>query len=203
MTEAVDDRGQSLIKDASGREPRDVAAATIRGPTLIEVSLNGLKYPDQPGQRIKTLRGVVQTTFAARNSFDPVIIALDPDHFEKPVRIDDLWVTVSEPKAEARTLPLTIDVVFRSDRPFAPAGPGTPKAAPSPLDLGEVEVVDAQGRVLNAAPQPGGAFQLGQVRLRMAVTTQKDVGPPAQLRYNRLTEATAEVPFEFHDLPMP
>jgi len=204
VAEAVDDRGQSLLKDAGEREPRDVAARRFLGPALIEVSLNGLKYPDQPGRRIKTLRGVVPVTVAARRS-DPLVVALEPDNFEKPVRVDDLWVTVSKPRAEADTLPTTIDVAFsdRAERPFAPAGPGAPPSAPSRSPDFEIEVIDAQGRVLNAAPQPAGVSQAGQVRLRMALANGKDVGPPAQLRYYRLTEATTEVPFEFHDLPMP
>jgi hypothetical protein len=207
LTEAVDDRGQSLLAhDTDAQMHRFAGYYGMGAGTVLQIPVH-LKHPDQAGKQIKTLRGVLPVTVAARKP-EPLVVALKPENLNKPARNDEVTVTVHEIKTDPNSHQTTLDLTVRtfaaaSDQPGAvgPMNPDFASRVPN-LAVNQLEVLDTQGRPVNGFPNFT-QVQPDQVRLTMTLLPSDDAGPPAQLRYFSLTQASTEVPFAFENLPMP
>lgn len=214
-TEAVDDRGQSLVPpggDTPRRYPPEggygflATSSSAMGPrlTLIE----RLQRPHDPGRTIRRLRGTLPMLVAARG---PVPLVVPLENAEgKTVEDDEVAITVQEVQTNARpTAPPTarVHLLVRSRG----------KAALRPRMLGhQIEVSDAEGHVFQ-----GGAMQVessregARVRLNLYSAAPRPWpvpgGPPAEgkasgparLTFHHMIEAPTELSFAFEDVPMP
>jgi hypothetical protein len=204
--EARDDQGESL-------QPGPVAPAPMRRPFPTFNGFAGrsgslsirLKYPESPGKTISRLAGHVQVTVAARKP-DPLVVSL-ADDLGRPFRDDDVTLVVHEARTEPNTKATIVELTMTGDGPGRAdrlgsnvdnrLGLGTPTAA-----LNQVEFLDAQGRVCQAH-QNGMSVATEGVRRIFRINAVDGVGPPVQVRYHGMVWATLDVPFAFHDLPMP
>jgi hypothetical protein len=204
--EARDDQGESLQPDPAAPTPRRRPLPTFNRVAGRSGSLAiRLKYPESPGKSIARLAGRVQVTVAARKP-DPLVISL-ADDLGRPFRDDDVTLVVQETRTEPNTQATIVELTLTGDGPGRPnrLGPnvdnrlalGTPAAA-----LNQVEFLDAQGRLCQAH-QNGMSVAPEGVRRIFRINPVDGVGPPVQVRYHGLVWTTIDVPFAFHDLPMP
>jgi hypothetical protein len=206
VLEAVDDRGQSLLQDASpGVTNVRYYASYVGVPgnaAMTQVQLP-LKYPDEPGKLIKRIKGTVSLSVAARRP-EPIALKLG-DAAGKSVRCTDLLLTVHDVKADPNGGHL-LDLSIRPIDGPAEEAPGRPSnvfAYVNPESLrSRLEIVDAQGIVIPWYTQTA---QTGAEGTRMTVkyVNNDGIGPPVEVRLHDLVRARTELNFEFQDVPMP
>jgi hypothetical protein len=195
LTEADDDLGQSLL-------PPGPAADAPGGPEPALLEFNAgpslafpipLARPDRPGRAIRRLRGILPVVVAARRD-DPLVVPLAGAP-GKTFRRGDLSLAVEAIRADPDGPQTIVELTVRP-------GPGASSAAPGPLFLEQqIEARDARGRHLGVFPQET-SVRGGEVRLTLALAPAEGAAP-AELRYHGLTRTTAEVAFDFADVPMP
>jgi hypothetical protein len=214
-TEAVDDRGQSLVPPG-GETPRRYPAeggygffatsSSAMGPRLTLVER--LQRPHDPGRTIRRLRGTLPVLLAARGPV-PIVVPME-DAEGKTVEDDEVAITVQEIRADARPPALpsaSVHLLVRSRG----------KAALRPRMLEhQIEVSDAEGHVFRVghmqvdSNREGARVRLG---LHSAALRRGPVpgGPPAdgrasgpaRLTFHHMIEAPTELSFAFEDVPMP
>jgi hypothetical protein len=200
-----DDRGQSLRPDTASTAhlpySTPIGYAGRSGPLTIR-----LKYPKAPGKSIARLAGRVKATVAARKP-DPLVVPLIESQGQ-PFRNDDATVIIHEvklePNSKATVVELSMTTHVGSSRaggfriPFDNRlGLDAPNTSLTRLDF-----VDARGQACQSMPLSPNVPTEG-TRLKYRIIAVEGVGPPIQLRYHGLVWATLDVPFAFHDLPMP
>jgi hypothetical protein len=211
LVEATDDRGQSLIRPEAAQAQRTSAYYGYSMSAFTQMPIY-LVYPDQPGKTIRTLRGVLPVSVAARRA-DPLVVPLKNEMVGKSFKSSDLSLTLNEIKVDQATNPprTTVDITLR------PLAPSVDPVAPPGMEMmrsgfrgpnmfqNQLEVVDADGKILQAHPiaTPNGQPQADEVRMNVMLTPFAGAGTPAQLRYYSLTHAAVDVTFEFQDIPMP
>jgi hypothetical protein len=203
--EAEDDRGQSLVPagpvvDATpaGLNPYNVYNARNAGAAV------ALRYPERAGTRLRRLRGVLPVTVVGSRP-DPLVARLEKPTWGTPARQGDVSLTIHEVRpvpeaANVRIVDLTLVRPEAQVQPGGYAGPGRTAIAPPAATQGWFEFVDEAGKAvtrLPAQPIPGDD---GQRRSLRVVEPQ---GRAVAVRYIAPAWATLDVPFEFHDLPMP
>lgn len=207
IQEAVDDRGQSLLAPGHGRQTMFFSGFSGFGAGgFIQLPVH-LHLPDQPGKAIKKLRGVLPVTVSARKP-DPLVIPLDKDSIGKTYRSSDVSITLHQVASDANNQRSTIDISVR------PLGNPAPEPGPnlgrpdfvgfrvSNLAPNQVEVLDAQGKILQSMPTPT-RLQPDEMRISVILMSPPGAAVPTQMRYYSLSRATTAVPFEFSDIPMP
>jgi len=207
--EAIDERGQSLVPESTDFDPIEARrngysqANAFNSGEVTPTSIR-LRYPDQPGATIRTLKGAFDVTVVGTRS-DPVAASL-VSKLGVPVRRDGINLIVHGMKPSG--MPSVRSVELSLTRPgsvdLANAGGmfyRTVNVAPN-TDQGWLEFIDAKGRQVDrVAVTP---FGLAQGRRSIIQFNQPNGADPAvEVRYLAPTWTTLAVPFEFHDLPMP
>jgi hypothetical protein len=205
IIEAIDEKGQSLIppRAPSSMMQRSAGYFGLNAGAVVQLQAT-LTRPELPGRVIRKLHGAVPVTVATRKP-TPLVIKLD-GATGKTFRNDDVAVTISELRALPNTRQTVIELSVRSltgGPPSATAG-GQPEFAvqrPESI-LQTIEVTDSRGRSL---PWYQTNFDLEAGRITLTVTPQALEGntAPAEVRFYGLSRATAEVEFEFKELPLP
>ena len=185
LTEATDDRGRSLLPAGpaaqSGMNGQDGFVWQCTAP-LDAAAAAGAK-------RIKTLRGTTRVEVAS----EVKTLAIDPLAVGKTAEVAGVRVTVTALDGTGQQASLGLKIV----RP-APGATGR-----DDLRVNAIRVLDAEGHPL---PQNGGNSSDDGQTYTMDYTYQRPpgVGPPAKLTWALPTgRETLELPFEFHDLPLP
>jgi hypothetical protein len=202
ILEAVDDRGNSLI--AAGQSSAAVVGeAGYLGGTCNPVLhlRTPLQRPENAGSTIRSLRGKVPLAITARRP-DPLVVPL-AGAAGKTFDKSDVRVTVhdvrSDPNNRRRQVELSV-VVGRAGGAVE-SEPGSAEPDPRLRALPQnIEIVDAAGRVLPWL-QTSVNVESSRVTLTLAGVPRGD--EPKELRYYRISETMAEVPFAFADLPLP
>ena len=214
LSEAIDDKGQSLLPPAAGPGATFRTAGFNGFPHqggLAELRLSTpLRFPDQPGRTIKRLRGTLPVVVSARKD-DPLVIDLVGAK-GKSVRASEVTLIVNDvrpgPDNPAETL---LDLSLRPNSPgndaqglmgrmvmFNDLGLRTSGAAHS-----QFQIVDAKGRAYPQWVPQSHQFNPDEIRMLLRLTAAGALGPPAQVRFYDSVRAATEVAFEFTDVPMP
>lgn len=202
--EAVDELGQDLVPPDTVAEEDDLAMFEHFEPD--ESSRQDLqiflKHPERMGSSLKTLRGTVPLEVRSRK-LDPLSIPLEGS-VGKTFTGDEMIVTVHSihrDAVEPRTSVL-LGVRFRSD-----PNEGPESEAPRSLALGtQFGARDARGRSLATFAGdfvPDGAVGVAEMAVSLSIALTEETGPPSHLEVYGLNRAKVDVPFVFHDVPMP
>ncbi len=205
LSEAVDDRGRSLVV------PPDRAAVQqswgyygVNPSPLVRLRVD-LVRPDDPGRRIARIKGVIPVVVATRRP-ESLEIPLDKAS-SRPFRDDQVALAVLARRPARDGQPATIEVALRVAEgawqpPAAEDNDAMPYRPESPQQ--QLEILDASRRPLAWFPSAT-SYSADETRLTLTLLPRGDGTPadPATLRYHGLIRGVAEIPFEFLDLPMP
>ena len=206
LTEAIDERGQSLLPADSGVSQRFAAYSGFGAAPVLQMPI-ALSRPDLPGKTIVRLRGALPVTVSVRKP-DPLVVPLVADSVGKVVRNATASVTIEDLNPVANNhQPTTIGLLVRiMDDPHAtesdPAGPGQGFRQAVPFQ-NQFEVLDERGRTLSCFVSPRSSAQPEGTHLQLTIVNAGETGPPAEVRFYNLSEASTEVDFEFQDVPIP
>lgn len=203
VTEAIDDRGRSLLGPTRA-EPvlHESGYLGVSPSPLVHLRVD-LAYPEPPAVRIKRIRGAIPLLVSTRRP-DPLVISLG-DAPGKMFRRDQVAVTVEEVHAGLDQL-TTIDLVVKATGRSA-GGANVEstegdevRSIASPQQL---EVLDAAGRIIQWFPTSS-IFNGEEAKLSLTLLDRGGVpAVPATIRYHGLIRDRTEVAFEFRDIPMP
>ncbi len=217
LLEAVDELGQSLVPPANENERSPVPGFTnavgAYGMAGMIANLHVPLYrPETPGKLIKNLRGTVEVSVSAPRS-NPLTFPLEGAK-GKTFQNDDRRVVVNsiehDPMRNQEVIALQIDDL---DELFPAESVGSPVDAARVRMMGAgmgvrvardtsqwgIQVVTSKGRNLFA--QTTIDWDSGTVTLRLTQMPQQ--GDLKEVRISGMVRASAKIPFEFHDLPMP
>ncbi len=211
LTEAVDDRGQSMMPPSiDGQTTITGAYFGMNGGSSFLQTQAHLSLPDKPGRSIRLLRGSVPVTVMSPRP-EPISLNLkDPEAIGKPIRTDDGTITLKSVRDDPNAQRTTIELVFRPtaaagepDDPFARA-PGFAQIGRMPLAMQQqLGAVDAEGNPFQVIVNQSHA-QADEIRLTITLLPAgPNAGRPVVLRYQNLNRAPADIPFEFRDVPIP
>jgi hypothetical protein len=205
VVEASDDRGQSLLKsDPTADEMEDDDFLFLDGGagSCLTTSLD-LDLPERPGSSIRTLRGVVPLTVLQRRS-TPQEIPLDGP-IGRTYENSALRLTLKSIEQGADDGQFTLELILAANERHDSAllgllgGPGLTLAQ---LLEHQCEVVDSQGKPQAIVPVEvdGDGPSL---RVRLALLPSDVSRKPTRLLFYDLVVASQEVPFTFHNVPLP
>jgi hypothetical protein len=225
LLEAVDELGQSLLPSISDEERAPGPVGMMGGYAMGGYAMGGyamggmvanisthLHRPETPGKLIKNLRGTVEISVAAARP-NPLIIPLE-GAAGKTFQNDDRRVVVNsidhDPMRRQDVIELKIDDLDELFPAEPVNGPGLgPRAGMMAPVLGNrpggnvsqwpIQVLASRGQ--NVFYQTSIDWDSGRVTLR--VTQMPQPGEPKEIRISSMIRASARIPFEFHDLPMP
>lgn len=200
---AVDDLGHDLRRVVAPRDARFSQGFQGMNPaSVLGLSLE-LGYPDVPCGRIKVIKGSIPVMVTARKS-EPLVIPLD-DSKGKLFRNDEAALVLIDHRPPSSGQPATIKLAVRplgdSAEPIE-LGVGEPLAyRPDSLQQ-QLEVLDAEGEPLPWFPS--NSFYDGEeTRLTITIRARGKTAAPTTLRYHSIHKTSADVTFEFRDIPMP
>jgi hypothetical protein len=204
ITEAVDDKGQSLVNTVArgALAQRTAGYLGINASSFFQLQAV-LSRPDRPGQVIRKLHGVLPITVATRKP-NPLAVKLE-GATGKTFRNDDVAVTVTEIRPLGNSRQTVIEMTIRplSGTSGTP-GLGQPDfVVQRPDAIGQtIEVSDGQGRLM---PWYQTSFDTETAHLSLTATPQALDGQatPTELRLFGMARAATEIEFEFNDLPLP
>ncbi len=211
LTEAVDEKGQSLLPPPSQNAIQHYAGYNGFNPTgqpAIQIVMP-LNLPANPGRVIKRLRGTIPVMVLARKD-DPLVVPLDQKG--KTFQSPQLRLQIHEVKKDPNgNTMIELTAKLTSDESVPPQlrqaqgfgaeliafrhNPGNPQ--------NPIEIVDAQGRAFpqwfasNAQPSPDGT------RMMLRLMPAEGFGEPVEIRFYEMARASSEIPFELDDIPMP
>jgi hypothetical protein len=215
LLEAIDELGQSLVPAGHGEQnafgPVGVTGGGMMAGPMVNLTAP-LRRPEVPGKLIKTLRGTIEVMVSAPRS-NSLVIPLE-NAAGKTFQNEDRQVVVNsidiDPMTSNEIIELTIedlDDLFTADG-INGVGPG-PRAGMmgrafgprngGDASQGSVQVLTSTGQ--NAFYQTSIDRDSGRVTLTVPRTPQ--MSEAKEIRISSIVRATAKVPFEFHDLPMP
>ncbi len=206
LIEATDDLGQSLLQ--GGSKVSGVVTSRGLGEDLSRAGplALALRYPAKPGKTITVLKGSVKGLVVGRRD-DPLIVSLD--RRKSPLTHHGTTLSIlnvqPDPNGRATLIQLSLDGPEPTANPAqtngrldARSGLGVPPSAKGYLDF-----LDANGRVCQSD-------DLGQMlnssmgnAITIQVAAKPGLGPPVEARYYPASWSQIEVPFEFHNIPMP
>ncbi len=211
LIEAVDELGHSLLPAVRDDE-RASSPMGMTGFVMGTILTAQLHRPETSGRLIKILRGTALVSVSAPRP-DPLVIPLEGATGKTFQNADRRVVVKSidtNPATRQTVIELTIDILddlFPVDPVNAPQ-PGAPlrKLARGfgsrpgvTTSHSPIEVRTSGGQ--NAFSNTSVDWESGRVTLRVIPTPQW--GDAKEIRISSIVRATAKVPFEFHDLPMP
>jgi hypothetical protein len=200
VLEAVDDKDQNLALPTGASGPTGTRMSAYFGfatGPVVQVQA-AMARPVQPGAVIKKLKGVIPVNVSTRKP-NPLTIPL-AGAAGRTFQNEDVAVTVVEVRDQANNRPSSIDLTIRpTNSSTAGAGPNEVASRPD-SHLQQIDVFDAQGRLM---PWYQSGFDAEAGRLTMAFPNQDPGVKAAEVRYYGVIRASAEVPFEFGDLPLP
>ena len=206
MSEAVDDKGQSLLIPANDNQANRMVnynGYNPFGPQSLQVQ-GFLKYPERPGKTLKTLKGSLPVAVATRKD-DPLVITL-AGSAGKTFRTEETTLIYHETKLDPNGQGPLVEITIRQHGGSFGGNNRNNEMAhflASNNPQNQLELLDAQGKALQFYNR-GGVGPPGDMRMTLGVVNNGgDAGAPAQIRYYDLTRAAAEASFEFHDVPMP
>jgi hypothetical protein len=198
LLEAVDDEGNSLVPPAQNSAPDYTVTSFPQmsvTPTL-DVQ-TPLAHPPRLGGTIKRLKGQIPVAISTRKA-SPLVVPL-AGAAGKTFQNDDVTVVVHELKINPLNRLTEIELTATSKD--AQASPGMELVnARNQVNQQQVEFVDEKSQ--NVAWQISG-YGPNASRIMLRITPQDPTKVATHLRYYGLTRTTADVDFEFQDIPMP
>jgi hypothetical protein len=204
LTEATDDRGNSLIPVADEEAGHQRYAGYFGMASSPVVQLQApLRRPEAAGELIKKLRGHISLTVSARRPH-PLVVPLT-NTAGKTFENQEIRLTVHDIRPTPTTHNLVVEMSIRPNDSSLPSdhpqddvfSDGFQRADPQHL---QIEVIDSTGHLVPW-------FQSGTdpetSRVKLTVTNQGQPLHLKELRYYTLTRAAVKIPFEFTDIPMP
>lgn len=208
LLEAVDDRGQSLRPTTTpipGAVGPNFDFYNDAGPHCAR-SREFLKYPSEPGERIKVLRGTMSLAIAARAAVPLVIPLADAEGESYRTGHSTITIHKMAPDPPANLVTLELGIRRHDRNALLVASPGLDKQAQAiNFPHNYLELLDDRGRpLLYYVNRSDSGPDDPRVRLHVmgGEAGEKAIAPTA-LRFHDLIRASTEVPFEFRDLPMP
>ncbi len=213
LVEAVDELGHSLLPT----EGDDERALGLTGMTAFAMGATAnltirLHRPEAPGKLIKKLSGTVEVAVAAPRS-NPLVIPLE-GAAGKTFQNEDRRVVVNSIETDPMRRQDLIELTIEDADELFPAEPANgqvlgararmmgPGFGPrSGGDMSGWPIVVRTSRGQNVFSQTSIDRDSGRVTLR--VTQMPQPGEAKEIRISSMVRATAKIPFEFHDLPMP
>ena len=208
--EAVDDLGRSLVPESPVAEAESNQVGMMNGfraypdqNTALSIRLH---YPDKPGSTIRRLKGTFAVTVVGTKS-DAVsaslVSALNVPIHKEGVTLTIHGVTTPPAMPAVRLVELSMtrpETAGQSQNGMASFN-RTVNVVPNSAQ-GWLQFVDAEGRqVERVAVTP---FNIADGNHRSVQFNQlPGVGMAIEVRYLTPIWATLDVPFDFHDLPMP
>ena len=200
---AVDDRGQTLLIPPHSGTFQHYAGYSGMNPTAMVRLRAELVSPAEPGRRIRLIRGSIPVVVAARKP-EPLEIAL-ADASGKTFRNDDVSVTLKDYRPARTNQPPAIELAIVSNGPTSQPTPfvdGEPLGFRPDNSHHQIEILDSEGKPL--AWFPSGILYNGkETRLTLTLVGRGSFPTPSKVRYHGILRTTAEIPFEFRDVPMP
>ncbi|HZW30070.1 MAG TPA: hypothetical protein VFF52_05140 [Isosphaeraceae bacterium] len=204
VLEAVDDRGNSLIPSgALGTVPTRFPGYFGMTHGAVLPLQAPLERPATVGKTLKTLRGAIPLTVSSRRP-DPLIVPLNQGtgkRFENP----DVELTLHEIRTAPNTHQTLIEFSLKPNEHRASAEHDVADAWTDPLyrtdtQRLQLEILDSRDQLVPCFPS-GVDSETSHVTL--TVTNLAHTSALKELRYHTLTRASLNVPFEFHDIPIP
>jgi hypothetical protein len=214
VIEAVDELGQSLLPTRDNEQAAGPAGMNGFAMGATANLTARLHRPEAPGKLIKKLRGTVEVSVSATRP-NPFVIPLE-GAAGKTFQNDDRKVVVTsidtDPMTQQQVIELAIDdmdQLFPAEPASAPAfgarngmmggrGFGRPPGVGAGPNW-PIQVLTSKGQ--NAFTQTSIDRDSGRLTLRVPPIRQ--LGEITEIRISSIISATAKIPFEFHDLPMP
>lgn len=207
LTEAIDDQGNNLLPPVSSDAVIRSAGYFGGGFSTTTLQMQAhMTYPDRPGATIKRLRGTIPVVIAARKD-DPLIIPLGQAK-GRTYQTESVELTIHDIQDDPNHPRSTIEL---SLRPLGPEGESLGGGgigaellalrAPN-MPQSQIEILDAQGRPYRQWFPSSTRLDQQEAHMTLTLMSDGEVGPPAQLRFYDLNRASAEVTFEFEDIPM-
>ncbi len=203
--EAVDDLGQSLLRREQATIAADHSVFFNGGGVAEAQSQLDLAMPEKPGRSIVRLRGTIPVALHVRR---PVLVLEIPLEgvIGKTFPLDDVDFTIRGFRQDEQGTHVDVDIRLHLDRLDVPADPNLRGEVASSrmrcLADHQIDLVDADGRVLNAIGG-GGWGRDGTGHMSRTVWKNMNKTRPTRLRYYAMTRAFADVPFEFRNVPLP
>jgi hypothetical protein len=204
VLEAVDDRGQSLLvpPDRSSATRHSAYFGMSSGP-VVQAQAH-LKRPEQPGETIRKLRGVVPIAVTTRKP-NPLVVPL-AGASGKSFRNDQVSLSIQDVRVNPNSNQTSIELAVRNE-----GAPGATADGPAGrlgnftlhnqgVHQQQIEVLDEKGR---AIPWYHSSFDSEGARMTLTLTPTGGAAAPAELRYYSLARAETDVQFEFTDVAMP
>jgi hypothetical protein len=202
LREALDDHGNSLIY--AGRNPQSLNYAGYfgapHGPVM--ETHTQLQRPPDPGETIKTLRGIIPVTVSSRRP-GPLVVPLQNSP-GKTFENADTQLTVHEIRSLPDSRHTLLELSIRANGPEAPlAGDSDGYNAlfprPGHQQL-QIDVLDANDRLI---PWFQSIADAENSRVTLTLTSSLQSSPPKELRYYSVARTEVDIPFEFSGIPMP
>jgi hypothetical protein len=203
VTVAVDDKGQSLLVPPSAGIFQHIAGYNGVNPSPIVRLRVDLARPEAAGQKIRLIRGTIPVTVATRK-LEPLEVTI-ADAIGKVFRNDDVELSIiANRPAQNRgmgSLEIAVTQLGQTPQPIR-IGEGEPLGYRPETPQQQIEILDANGKTLPWFPS--GTFYRGEeTRLSLTIVARGEPAVPAKIRYHGMIRASADVPFEFRNLPMP
>lgn len=198
LLEAVDDEGNSLVIPTQNSAATDINPGphTISNTPVVDV-LSHLVHPPRIGGTIKRLKGVVPVAISTRKA-TPLVVPLK-GAAGKTFQNEDVTVTVLEIKVNPINRLTQIELSASANE--AQPNPGMEfMTARNQVNQQQVEFVDEKSASI---PWQISGYGPNASRIMLTLTPQDPKRVPTHLRYYGLARTTADVAFEFRDIPMP
>jgi len=203
VSEAFDDEGRSIVIPSRQAGIQQSSGYFGMSPSPVVRLRVDLAHTEGGGRRIKRVKGTVPVAVAMRKP-DPLVVPLDRPAGQV-FRNEEILVTVREVRPARQGQPTTVELTLRNVGGPPAHGDGfegdiLPNRPESPQQ--QLEVLDAAARPLSWFPK--GMFYTGEeTRLSLTIFPGADNAPPATIRRHGMIRGSAEIPFEFRDVPMP
>jgi hypothetical protein len=202
LAEAVDDLGRSLLGSVGPAGFRHVAGysgISVGRTFSIRVDLD---TPEAPARRIRLLKGSIPVVVSARKP-EPLVVPLAGPR-GRVHRGEEVTLAVLDQRAASDGGPATIQLGIRSliAAEPTPAGRGEPRGFRPETYQDRLEILDAQGRPMSWFASRV-FYDDEETRITLTIDPRDSFRVPTSARFHAILKANAEVPFEFHDVPLP
>jgi hypothetical protein len=201
ITEALDDHGKRLFTPSAAENATAQRVSGYfgysNGPVVQLQAL--LNRPSEPATTLKRFKGVIPLAASTRKA-NPLVIPL-AGSTGRAFRNDEIAITVLAHTMPENNRPGTIELALRSlgaNHPDPGTGPADLNVRPDTYQQ-QIEVVDGLGRLV---PWYQTGFDAEAGRLTMTIPNDEPGAKTVELRFFGLIRASADVPFEFTDLPL-